>query len=108
MESFQRFEDIKAWQKARELTRQIYEVTDDRQFYKDFGLRDQIRRAAVSIMANIAGGFGRKTNKEFANFLVISHGSSAETQSHLYISLDLNYISQEKFAFTSSSMKSPE
>lgn len=98
MAGFQKFEDIKAWQKAREVTRQIYRVTGERQFYKDFGLRDQIRRAAVSIMANIAEGFGRKTNKEFANFLVISHGSSAETQSHLYIALDLNYISSEDFA----------
>ncbi len=98
MGSFQRFEDIKAWQKARKLTRQIYEITSEQQFHKDFGLRDQIRRAAVSIMANIAEGFGRKTNKEFANFLVISHGSTAETQSHLYIAIDLNYISQEKFA----------
>lgn len=98
MASFQRFEDIKAWQKARELNRQIYEITLNPQFHKDFGLRDQIRRAAVSVMANIAEGFGRKTNKEFANFLVISHGSTAETQSHLYIALDLSYISQEKFS----------
>lgn len=98
MAGFQKFEDIKAWQKARELTKQIYEITSNQSFCKDFGLRDQIRRASVSIMANIAEGFGRKSNKEFANFLVISHGSTAETQSHLYIALDLNYISQEKFA----------
>jgi len=94
---FQRFEDIKAWQKARELTKEIYLTTSDNLFAKDFGLRDQIRRASVSIMANIAEGFGRRTNKDFANFLVISHASAAETQSHLYIALDLNYISSEKF-----------
>ena len=97
MAGFQRFEDIKAWQKARELTKEIYLTTSDNLFAKDFGLRDQIRRASVSIMANIAEGFGRRTNKDFANFLVISHASAAETQSHLYIALDLNYISSEKF-----------
>ncbi len=98
MAGFQKFEDIKAWQKARELNKQIYEITSSQKFCRDFGLRDQIRRASVSIMANIAEGFGRKSNKEFANFLVISHGSTAEVQSHLYIALDLNYISTEKFA----------
>jgi four helix bundle protein len=94
---FQRFEDIKAWQKARELNRTIYFITSKDSFSKDFGLRDQIRRASVSIMANIAEGFGRRTNKDFANFLVIAHGSAAETQSHLYIALDLKYISDEIF-----------
>jgi four helix bundle protein len=98
MAAFKRFEDINAWQKARELTKEIYLLTSSNSFSKDFGLRDQIRRASISIMANIAEGFGRRTNKEFANFLVISHGSTAETQSHLYIALDLNYLSKEKFA----------
>ena len=98
MATFQKFEDIKAWQKARELTKEIYLATSDNSFSKDFGLCDQIRRASVSIMANIAEGYGRKTNKDFAHFLVISHGSAAETQSHLYIALDLKYISSEKFA----------
>jgi len=97
MAAFQRFEDIKAWQKARELTKEIYLITSDNLFFKDFGLRDQIRRASVSIMANIAEGFGRRTNKDFANFLVISHGSAAEVQSHLYVASDLNYISPEEF-----------
>ncbi len=91
MAAFQRFEDIKAWQKARELTKEIYLATSDSSFSRDFGLRDQIRRASVSIIANIAEGYGRKTNKDFAHFLVIAHGSAAETQSHLYIALDLNY-----------------
>jgi four helix bundle protein len=66
-------------------------------FIKDFGLRDQIRRSAVSIMANIAEGNGRYSDKEFANFLNIARGSVSETQSHLYIALDLNYIEQENF-----------
>jgi len=97
MASFQRFEDIKAWQKARELNKAIYGVTSSDPFSRDFGLRDQTQRAAVSIMASIAEGFGRRSNREFANFLVIAHGSAAETQSHLYIASDLNYISESDF-----------
>jgi four helix bundle protein len=98
MSSFKKFEDIQAWQKARQATKLIYEITSEGQFAKDFGLRDQIRRASVSIMANIAEGYGRRSDKEFSNFLNIDHGSIAETQSHLYIALDLNYLSQENFS----------
>jgi len=65
---------------------------------KDYALRDQIRRSSISIMANIAEGFGRHSNKEFANFLNIAHGSLVETKSHLYIALDLNYINEELFS----------
>ena len=97
MSSFKRFEEIKAWQAARELTGIIYRMTADGKFSKDYALRDQIRRAAVSIMANIAEGNGRKTNKDFAGFLVVSHGSAAEVQSHLYVALDLDYISKQDF-----------
>lgn len=97
MATFKRFEEIKAWQKARVVTKLVYQITSTDYFSKDFGLRDQIRRSAVSIMANIAEGYGRKTNKDFANFLVIAHGSAAETQSHLYVALDLEYINQEQF-----------
>ncbi len=97
MASFNRFEDILAWQKAREATLIVYAKTSDGHFAKDFGLRDQIRRASVSIMANIAEGFGRRSDKEFANFLNIAHGSVAETQSHLYVAADLKYISQDDF-----------
>src|SRR5919199_26424 len=97
MASFKRFEDIQAWRKAREVTRAIYAVTAEGSFAKDYGLRDQIRRASVSIMANIAEGLGRRSDKEFANFLNMAHGSVAETQSHLYIALDLNYIGQSSF-----------
>jgi four helix bundle protein len=98
MATFKRFEDIKSWQKAREVTRTIYELTTNERFAKDYGLRDQIRRASVSIMANIAEGFGRRSDKEFSYFLSITHGSIAEVQSHLYIAFDLNYIEQNDFS----------
>jgi four helix bundle protein len=97
MATFKRFEDIQAWQKARQVTRMVYETTAKDRFAKDFGLRDQIQRAAVSIMANIAEGLGRRSDKEFANFLNMAHGSVAEVQSHLYVALDLNYIDQNSF-----------
>jgi four helix bundle protein len=97
MGTFKRFEDIIAWQKAREVTRKTYQVTNLNAFSKDFGLRDQIRRASVSVMANIAEGFGRRSDKEFANFLNMAHGSAAECQSHLYVALDLGYIAEEEF-----------
>ena len=95
-----RFEDIQAWQKARELNKGIYNITKNPHFSKDFSLRDQIRRASVSIMANIAEGYGRKSKKEFANFLNMAHGSAAEVQCHLYIALDNNYINEENFKMT--------
>jgi four helix bundle protein len=98
MATFKRFEEIKSWQKARELTKLVYQVTSEGHFAKDYGLRDQIRRSSVSIMANIAEGYGRLSDKEFANFLNIARGSVAEVQSHLYVALDLAYISQENFS----------
>ena len=97
MPTFKRIEDIQAWQKARQATRMIYELTGNGMFAKDFGLRNQIQRAGVSAMANIAEGFGRRSDKEFANFLNMAHGSVSETQSHLYVALDLNYIDQPSF-----------
>lgn len=97
MASFRRFEDILAWQKAREINRNIYRLTDKEGFSRDFDLRSQIRRASISIMANIAEGFGRHSDKEFANFLNIAHGSAYEVESHLYVALDLAYISESDF-----------
>ncbi len=97
MAGFKKFEEIQAWQKARKATKRVYEITSDGKFAKDFGLRDQIRRASVSVMANIAEGQGRFSNKEFAHFLNIAHGSIAETQSHLYVALDLEYLNQTDF-----------
>lgn len=97
MATFKRFEDIQAWQKARTATRQIYLATSVGRFAKDFGLRDQIQRASVSVMANIAEGFGRHSDREFANFLNIAHSSVSEVQSHLYVALDLNYVQKNTF-----------
>jgi four helix bundle protein len=97
MPTFRKIEDIQAGQKARQATSMVYELTAKGMFARDFGLRNQIQRACVSIMANIAERFGRRSDKEFANFLNMAHGSISETQSHLYVALDLNYIDQQSF-----------
>lgn len=97
MPRFGGFEEIKAWQKAYDVTLLVYRITDDGRFAKDFGLRDQIRRAAVSVMANIAEGHGRKSNSEFANFLNIARGSAHEVQSHLHVAVGLGYLEKEEF-----------
>ncbi len=97
MAKFSKFEEIQAWQKAHEITLKIYRLTSNNEFSRDFGLKDQIRRASVSIMANIAEGHGRKSNSEFANFLNLARGSVAEVQSHLYVARGLKYISQTDF-----------
>lgn len=80
------------------MTQLVYQLSGEKSFARDFGLRDQIRRSSVSIMANIAEGYGRHSDKEFANFLNMAHGSVAETQSHLYVALDLGYINEATFA----------
>ena len=97
MAKFSKFEEIQAWQKGYDVTLKIYKLTAEGQFSKDFGLKDQIRRASVSIIANIAEGHGRRTNSEFANFLNISRGSVAEVQSHLQIARGLDYIDEDPF-----------
>lgn len=97
MAVIKKFEEIQAWQKTRLLTRNLYQLTAAGNFSKDFSLRDQIRRASVSMIANIAEGFGRHSDKEFANFLNMAHGSAYEVQSHLYIALDLNYLDKKTF-----------
>ena len=94
----ERFEDLIAWQKARELTREIYKVTQSGSFSKDFGLCDQIRRASISIMSNIAEGFDRAGRAEFHHFLVIAKGSAAEVRSQLYVAHDIGYIDQATFS----------
>ena len=93
----ERFEDIQAWQKARELVTRIYSMTNKGDFAKDYGLKDQLRRASVSVMSNISEGYARQTDKEFAQFLYIALGSAAEVQSLLYTAQDLNYIAKEEF-----------
>lgn len=92
-----RFEDLIAWQKARELTNEIYRTTSEGRFCRDFGLRDQIRRAAVSVMSNLAEGFDRAGRKEFHQFLVVAKGSCAEVRSQLYVAFDVGYISGAEF-----------
>ena len=87
-----RFEEIHSWQKARELTKTIYTASCRGKFSKDFGLSDQIRRASVSIMSNIAEGFSRNSTKDFTRFLRIAQGSAYEVQSILYVVGDLNYL----------------
>ena len=98
MATFKRFEDIHAWHKARKLVVQIYLLSGKGEFGKDFELRGQIRRSSTSIVANIAEGQGRRTDRDFAHFLNISLGSLAETKSHMYLALDLGYVSEEAFS----------
>ena len=97
MAGIKRFEDIRAWQDARELTQQVYKLSRTGGFAKDFGLRDQICRAAVSSMTNIAEGFDCDSPKEFARFLGIARRSAVEVQSLLYAALDVGYIEKEAF-----------
>lgn len=93
-----RFEDLDCWKSARYLVKTVYAMTVDRPFARDFGLRDQIRGAALSVMANIAEGFGAMSNPEFVRFLGIAARSGTEVQSHLYVALDLGYIERNAFA----------
>jgi len=85
------FEDLNVWKQARQLTQEVYRLTKTEQFLKDFGLRDQIRRAAISVMSNIAEGFERGGNQEFVQFLYVAKASCGEVRSQLYITLDQGY-----------------
>jgi four helix bundle protein len=100
MATVERFEDLEVWQKARDVVNAVYQASSVGTFSRDYALRDQIRRAVVSIPSNIAEGFSRHSNKEFIQFLFISKGSVAEVQSQLYTALDQDYISQEVFDST--------
>ena len=97
MAKIRRFEEIEAWQNARELTRSIYACAKTGNFSRDFGLRDQIYRASVSIMSNIAEGFERGGNAEFRQFLAVAKGSVAEVEAQLYVARDQEYITQPQF-----------
>ena len=97
MATITKFEDIQAWQVARKLTEKIYRLCKDGELAKDFGLKDQIRRSAVSIGSNIAEGYGREGNKEFVRFLKIAKGSCNEFRSQLYNLLDAEYIDKSNF-----------
>ena len=93
----ERFEDIEAWQLARELTRKVYRLTKKPGFTKDYGLKRQIQDAAGSSMHNIAEGFDSETNAEFIRFLRYAKRSCTEVQSELYVALDEGYISPNEF-----------
>jgi len=97
MATFRSFEEIEAWKKARELTHEIYAVTSASIFAKDFVLRDQIRRASVSIMSNISEGYERGGNKEFIQFLSVAKGSAGEVRSQLYVANDQGYLTKSEF-----------
>jgi len=97
MVKISRFEDIEAWKKARELTKKIYEITAQGNLARDFALKDQLRRAAISIMANIAEGFEREGNKEFKQFLAMAKGSVGEVKAQLYVALDASYLDSDSF-----------
>ena len=97
MTTIETFEDIDAWKKARILSKEIYKITNVGKFSKDFALRDQIRRAAVSIMSSIAEGFERGGNKEFVQFSSIAKGSAGEVRAQLYVSRDIGYLEDDDF-----------
>ena len=100
MTAITRFEEIQAWQAARQLTNMVYILTGQSAFAKDFGLKDQIRRAAVSVMSNIAEGYESRTDTQFINYLGNARASAGEGRAQLYIALDQEYISSEQFQST--------
>jgi four helix bundle protein len=97
MVAIKRFEDIQAWQAARELTQMIYVMSTRGRFARDYRQRDQIQGSAISVMSNIAEGFDARTDREFIRFLGYARRSATELQSQLYIALDQSYITQEEF-----------
>jgi four helix bundle protein len=97
MPTIRQFEDILSWQKARDLTRGMYATTRKDEFSKDFALKDQIRRAAISITSNIAEGFERDGSREFVQFLSHAKGSCGEVRSQLYLALDAGYLNEEEW-----------
>ncbi len=97
MATVEKFEDLIAWQRARSLANCIYRATKRGTFARDFGLSDQIRRAAVSVMSNIAEGFERRSPADFHRFLVVAKASCAEVRSQLYVALDAEYLPKGDF-----------
>jgi four helix bundle protein len=95
--AIRRFEDIQAWQQARILVREVYKSCAKGQLSRDFGFKDQLCRAAVSSMSNIAEGFAKKSDRDFAHFLDIARGSITEVQSLLYVALDVGYLDKNEF-----------
>ena len=97
MATVERFEDLRVWQEARALVKEIYETSKQPDFYRDVGLREQIRRAATCAMSNIAEGFERGTRKEFIQFLNLAKGSVGEARSQLYVAFDQAYLTEKRF-----------
>ena len=93
------FEDLEIWQKSRELTQLVYKISIKEEFAKDYGLKDQIRRASISILSNISEGFERDGNKEFITFLSYAKGYCGEVRAQLYVALDQNYIDENEFNY---------
>jgi four helix bundle protein len=100
MPKVERFEDLEVWKNARKLANMVYRVTQNEQFSKDFGLKDQVRRAAVSIFSNIAEGFESQSQKMFVDYLGRAKASAGELRAQLYLCLDLKYASQEEYSET--------
>ncbi len=97
MARIERFEDVKSWQEGRELCQMVYRLTNLGKFSRDFGLRDQMRRAAISIISNIAEGFESQSDQAFIRYLYIAKASAGEVRAQAYVALDQGYISEEEF-----------
>ena len=97
MATYERFEKLEVWQTSRTLAKRIYDVSNQGAFARDYGLRDQMRRAAVSVMSNIAEGFESRTSALFVDYLGRAKGSSGELRAQLYVALDAGYLNQELF-----------
>lgn len=105
MAKIDRFQDLEGWKMARKITKEIYEISKQEKFSRDFALCNQIRRASISILSNIAEGFERNGDKEFLQFLSIAKASCAEVHAQLYVALDQNYIDDKKFVETAEDLE---
>ena len=97
MAKIEKFEDIEAWRSARVVTRMVYDASNGERFCRDFALCNQIRRASISIISNIAEGFERGGNKEFVQFLAVAKGSCGEVRAQMYVALDQGYVDEARF-----------
>ncbi len=104
MANVEKFEDLEVWQNAREITRAIYSASSNEPFARDFALVNQIRRASLSILSNIAEGFERNGDKEFVQFLLVAKGSCGEVRAQLYVALDQEYIDEALFVTINSKL----
>lgn len=102
---YKKFEELPIWKLSLELTREIYDLTSKKNFSQDFGLKNQIRRAIISVSSNIVEGFEKNNNNEFIRFLKIAKGSVGEVRNQLYIALAINYISQKEFHKTNKNLE---